>query len=421
MYVSTVPLTLNKTYAVHVNDEGDLNGTLWNGTAWENQETVCSDVNRHSVVAYGDNVHLVYRNASTYYIYHMERVYGSGWGSQKSVGSGVSNSNPSLSIDASNGILYCFYVKNDNIYYNGYIGNDWGNALLWTSDTDIQVNSITSFYQIWNVQLGFLYTQGSGSPYNVKFAFNVNNYVFHGPYSEATGQRDYTGINVTAHFTQLYQDSFLLNGTTQIQYPYKPVCFFFDLGYNQSRVYYVNQDTETIYVMKPSEPYYTYSFTVVDYVGISNGYLESLFTIQGASRVVERWSLELLSQIPLTLSWGRIYSIRLICDEGTHTWGDFAAKADQTQELLIMPGIFPIPYPGLNVTVNAARMNETWIQANYTDTQNLTSWVKIDIQHREGFTWTTDYTQNNTGNSQQQRHAMENRRLGVFLARNLQE
>jgi len=66
-----------------------------------------------------------------------------------------------------------------------------------------------------------------------------------------------------------------------------------------------------------------------------------------------------------------------------------------------MPGMFPISYPGLNVTVNAARMNETWIQANYTDSQELTTWVKIDIKHRQAFTWTTDYTQNNTGNTQQ--------------------
>jgi len=226
-----------------------------------------------------------------------------------------------------------------------------------------------------------------------------NQYILNGAYDEE-GTRD-GAINVTLYKTTEGSETFELNGTETKNVEATPICFRFDLSYNESRVYYLKDDFEEIYVFKPAQPYYTYYFTVIDYLGVTNGYLESYINVGGTYRVVERWSLSILNRIPFIFSWGEVYNIRLVCDEGTYSWGGFVAKAEQNQQLLIVPGMFPLSYPGLNVTVNAARMNETWIQVNYTDTKSLTDWVKIDIKHRTALTWTTDYTQNNTGNTQQ--------------------
>jgi len=281
-------------------------------------------------------------------------------------------------------------------------------GLSWISKTgttkfclrsDRDINGITptgnEYVIVYSKEMGEAYAPKLYVYYDVE----GSQYILHGAYNEE-GTRDGT-INVTLYKSTEAPETFELNGTETKNVEAVPVCFHFDLGYNQSRIYYLKDEFEEIYVFKPSEPYYAYYFTVIDYVGITDGYLESLINVNGTNRIVERWSLEILNRIPFILSWGTVYTIRLVCDEGTHIWGSFMAKGDQSQQLLIMPGMFPITYPGLNLTVNAARMNETWIQVNYTDNADLTNWVKMDIQHKSGFTWATDYTQNQTGNTHQ--------------------
>jgi hypothetical protein len=43
-------------------------------------------------------------------------------------------------------------------------------------------------------------------------------------------------------------------------------------------------------------------------------------------------------------------------------------------------------------------MNSTWIQVNYTNPLNSTSWVYIAIKHVSGYGWATDIFQNTTDN-----------------------
>jgi len=176
-------------------------------------------------------------------------------------------------------------------------------------------------------------------------------YRLYGAYNE-DGDRD-GAINITFYRPEEVPLSFELDGqynaTSEAD---TRMVFHFDLGYNQSRVYYVKDTYEDIYVFKPSEPYTTYTFSVIDYVGITNGYLESLINVNGTNRIVERWSLSMLNDIPFTMSWARSYDIRLVCDEGTYTWAGFVALEDTTQTIVIMPGMFPITYPGLIVSAN---------------------------------------------------------------------
>jgi len=181
----------------------------------------------------------------------------------------------------------------------------------------------------------------------------------------------------------------------------KPSVLQFHLGYNETRTYYIKDDSEEIYVFKPTAPYNTYYLTVTDFVGITNGYLETLVNVNGTHRVVERWKLDVVNDLPLTLSWGQTYQIKVVCDQGTHIFGDYVAAAIQTFNFVIIEGMFPTTYPGLDLTVKAKRMNATWIQINYTDNQEKTSWVQVVIKYKSGYSWATAYSTNNTGNTQQ--------------------
>jgi len=229
-------------------------------------------------------------------------------------------------------------------------------------------------------------------------------YTFYGLYDEDTGllkDASERAINVTAYSTENTTFTFELNGTYVYEPSEQPTLFKFDLGSNNTRVYYVQQGVNVLYVFMPSQPYYTYYFTIVDLVGVTNGYFETLRNINGTDRVLERWSLNIVNQVPFIMSWGAAYHLRLTCDQGTYVWGMFVALAEPSQTLVITPGMFPTTYPGLNVTANALRKNSTWIQVNYTDNEALTSWVQITIQYKSGFSWFTAYTQNNTGNTHQ--------------------
>lgn len=235
----------------------------------------------------------------------------------------------------------------------------------------------------------------------ITYDYNPYTFNLHGAYDEQ-GNRD-GAINVTFYRPTQQWINFTLDGLyTATSEEDTRMVFHFDLGYNQSRVFYVgDQAYMDIYVFKPSDPYYTYYFTIVDLVGITNGYLETILNINGTDRIVERWRLDVMNNIPFIMTWGRAYTIRLTSDQGTYTWGMFVASAESSQTLTITPGMFPVSYPGLNVTANALRKNSTWIQVNYTDNEALTSWVQITIQHKVSFSWVTDYTQNNTGNTHQ--------------------
>ena len=226
----------------------------------------------------------------------------------------------------------------------------------------------------------------------VKYQTGVEgNYVLYGAYNEV-GARDGT-INVTAYHVGGGSQTFELDGSHTLYT--QPVVLEFSLGYNQSRTYYIKDDAEEIYVFKPYEPYDIYYFSISDFIGITNGYLETLINVNGTQRVVERWSLNILNDLPFTLSWARIYQIRLVCDQGTHVFGSYMAKETKYFNLIVVQGMFPTTYPGLDLSVKAKRMNSTWIQTNYTDNDEETSWLQIQIKYKSGHSWVTAYTSSN--------------------------
>lgn len=205
-------------------------------------------------------------------------------------------------------------------------------------------------------------------------------YTLKGSYDE---QGLYAGaINVTIYRTNNSSSTFSLAGTTVLTESAQALAFRFDLGSNQSRVYYcTNATSETIYVIVPTSPYYTYSFTVINYLGVEHGFLESLININGTNRVVERWSIDVLNTaLPFTLSWGQAYSLALVCDSGVYYYPDFVAGATTTATFTVTTEMFPpIPSDLRDITVTAQRVNVTWIQSVYTDAASQTNWIYMAV------------------------------------------
>jgi len=254
------------------------------------------------------------------------------------------------------------------------------------------------------------YSREKGEAYAPKlyvtYEVGAYHYVVHGPFWES-GSNASVVINVTLSIENTDPYDFMLNGTSgnaeteNINIAQRGVCFVwnFTTTGNYTRTFFLTSALfEEIWLYIPQvteESVNIYTFTVTDFVGITNGYLETVHTVGGQNRIVERQSLAVISGVPFWMVWAHRYEIRLVCDQGTHNWGSFLAGAEMQQSLIITVGMFPTTYPGLDVTVKAKRMNGTWIQTNYTDTKNYTSWLQIIIQYKKGYSWTTAYTSSN--------------------------
>lgn len=181
-YVAPVPLTGGKVYVVYCLNGGVQYGRLYDA-GWGAEENDLADFNisaghNFSAVAFGDNVHFVYKkNAAPHQIRHNERVWGVGWNAadvlvQDAV---TVDCGPALSVESSTGRLYCFWTSTvtDHVYYKRYSGA-WGGLVDWideSADNIQQGDLISSFYMDYGGYIGLLYITKTASPFNVRFAF----------------------------------------------------------------------------------------------------------------------------------------------------------------------------------------------------------------------------------------------------------
>jgi len=283
-------------------------------------------------------------------------------------------------------------------------GRSWINTAGWTKlvlrgSHDVLDNPPTDLAEL------FLYSTEAGTSRTPRLyvSYTITSaYLFrlYGAYNEL-GLRD---GNISVSFFRPTQER--LNFTLDGQYNATSeadtrMVFHFDLGNNYSRVFYVGDTTYMdIYVFKPSQPYYIYYFSIIDYVGITNGYLETILNINGTDRIVERWRLDVLNDIPFTLSWGVAYKIRITCDQGTYDYGIYVAGATSEFTLAVTSNMFPPSATHIgNITINANRTQAHTIQLNYTDTENQTDWVQVQIFDLTGTS--ALYSTNNTGSTHQ--------------------
>lgn len=213
---------------------------------------------------------------------------------------------------------------------------------------------------------------------NVITFTNPYQYEFFGAYNEE-GLRD-GAINVTVYHSDNTSETFEVDGSHLMAATAMPITAEYDLGYNVSRVVYFYLNQEDFTIVKPTEPYYTYYIEVIDYVGVEWGYLETLLNINGTDTVIERWDVQILNELPFTLSWGKAYKLRLVCDKGSYNYPSFVAGGSQTTSIAITQDIFDeIPTDVRGISLTAIRESGTWLKTIYVDTDNLTNTVVLDF------------------------------------------
>lgn len=281
-------------------------------------------------------------------------------------------------------------------------------GLTWISQTARSKLTLRSSNDIGNNAptgdelLGFYASeQGSGYQAILEVTYSTDGYLYvlNGAYDE-DGLRGSppAAINCTFFRETEAPQTFELNGTYNVTAVTSVNLFEFDLGYNESRTYYVYQTYEEIYVMTPADPYYTYYFTIVDYIGLEWGYLESLVNINGTDRVCERVTIEIVNNLPFTFTWGESYKMRLVCNLGEYTFGSYIAGATTEFTLTVTKDMFPEDPTHIgDITVSATRENASWIQVIYIDGNSSTNWVNFTFYEYGNTTFFHSY--NTTSNS----------------------
>ncbi len=181
------------------------------------------------------------------------------------------------------------------------------------------------------------------------------------------------------------------------------VSFSFDLGYNTSRIYYtINGAAEDVYCIIPfsSELWNTYTFSIVDFVGLDWGYLELQLPINGTETVIERWDLTSMSDLPITMVWGKTYDLELVTNRGTYTLPTFTAGATQTATISITPTMFySVPSDISNLTMTAIRNDVTnKISFTYSNAYTDSDYFKISLYESNNATaeWSAQYDDTDT-------------------------
>jgi len=260
------------------------------------------------------------------------------------------------------------------------------------------------------------YAAEQGSAYapvlSVTYETEGYHYIVHGPYYE-NGAVANAFVNLTLQIENMDSNSTYLNGTDGVidtldfQVEQRGIAFTWNISaltLNETRMYYLTSATfEEIYIYIPDagETYNLYLINIFDFAGLSNATVETQINVGGYTRTVERQELDVSNPMPFYLSWAHHYGLKISSDQGSYTW-NIAPTSEQTINKVAEKGMFPISIPGLDVTVQAGWMNSTHIQANYTDSESLTTWINVIFRHRiTGGTWTDDYSLNQTGNTVQ--------------------
>jgi hypothetical protein len=190
MRTVVVPLTDSKIYVLYGISMQTMWGRLWDqNNGWGVEEVAFSNFRgSHLVTAVNDkdNIHVVYTDDTTNDIEYARRINGV-WSSHEQVWNspddtyydpwGIEWSGPSISIHRPTGDLYCFWVFNNQLYYNRRIASTgaWTAAVPWFYESysfDDNYCSPSAFYE-GDQYIGCAWTTGDtlGQDHFVKFAF----------------------------------------------------------------------------------------------------------------------------------------------------------------------------------------------------------------------------------------------------------
>jgi len=148
-YVSIIPLTAGKMLAVYASNGATVKAKRWDGSAWGTEVATTSTIYYgyyHSVVAQGDDAHLVFLKPTSYDIVYVKYTYSSNsFGTETTLRAGngataAASSAPVISINTLTNDLYVFwagYPTSNHIYYKKYTASTstWESTVDWISET----------------------------------------------------------------------------------------------------------------------------------------------------------------------------------------------------------------------------------------------------------------------------------------------
>jgi len=178
----SVPMTDGNVYVIHEQEDGGIvQGRRWNGTDFEEVETVIpTNGPAYSMTAVSDDnddIHFVYETYGGDIEYN-KYTNGSGWGVREIIVSSAGGY-PTLSIDKpNNNTLYCFWGNTtyDHICYVKRVNGVWSSEIDWINEETNGLtsgNAIKSFYEDYGGKIGVSYMRNTTSPYEVMYAYLV--------------------------------------------------------------------------------------------------------------------------------------------------------------------------------------------------------------------------------------------------------
>jgi len=301
--------------------------------------------------------------------------------------------------DALNGSIYA-------TVYPLFQGNWYQTNLSWAACVDMENLLGANWFAIGTEYMNtsilqFRSMEHANTPKIIVHYTNTNyNYTFRGLYGEnATFQGS---INVTGYDLDGSYE-FTVNRSYVAGFDQRPLLFTFDVNGSTQRRLYTIADVETFFLFLPESPHYVYEFTIRDYtglIGLQAAYLEPRRSVNGTEYMMERMRVqETVNAVPLTLSYGKVYTLRMyFIDGSTYAFGFFVAGVDPTPILNIRDLAFSrraqLTYS--HVTAEATRPTWTNIIVNYNDSLAQTNLVEVWVNYRNGTNaWYSNSTADN--------------------------
>jgi hypothetical protein len=255
--------------------------------------------------------------------------------------------------------------------------------------------------KLWLILFALILLCSSFSSNLIKAQYAYN-YTFHGPYYD-DGTVPNNGLAVVTLIyanSSSYTFNLQSSGTTPVTVTLSSSNSIQQATWNSTtsnitRIYTflgTVSDVEVyIHIANPAQAAYEYTFSIADFYGMTNPYLEA--TVGAETRlIVERQSLNTTGIATFLMTQYFPYQLTFRCDQGTYTQS-FTPGATFTTNLQVLAGSFPSTVTNDSLAT-ATRTNATTIDVTYYDPDSATDWLYMKITHQDGAYLVTDYTDN---------------------------
>lgn len=267
-------------------------------------------------------------------------------------------------------------------------------------------------------ELIYFYTAEQGSSYApilyVTYTVSeedVSTIILHGPYLE-TGAVYNGTVNATLTYADNATQTYQFDGsdgdadTHYAQSDVVPISVFWNCttDYSKQRSYHFTEGatSDEVWLHVADVDYETlaqYYASVTDFAGLTSAYVSITKNVGGSVRIIERYPLDVLNNIPFWLIFYNQYKLKLTSDQGTWTW-NFPADVVGTKNFVVTKDMVDFNTDNLfNFTCTAARTNSSFIYVYYYDPAGSTISVAINIQYYSAGEYHSAYNESDTGNT----------------------